>query len=82
MARRSESTPDDYPVFISIDQSLSSRLEASIQSLRPVEGMSGKEFKELLRNLKLLQRDYTAKDFERFQARVNEGLDEIFFPVR
>jgi twinkle protein len=67
-----------------IDPRLPERLEAVLNTLTPVEELSTADYKDLLRNLRLYQRDFEPVDFARLGARVNPsaGLSELVFPVR
>jgi len=71
-----------FPSLKVIDSELPPHVRSMFQSLTPIEGISPQEFKELLKSLKLLIRDFDVKDFVRFGARVNKECTEVYFPVR
>lgn len=51
-------------------------------SCAPVESLTIKEFKDVLKALRLPVRDFKPEDFARFEARVNEAMDQLIFPVK
>ena len=71
-----------YPKLQRINPTLPQSCQNLLQNLNPIQDISSQQFKELLKNLKLLRRDFEIKDFSKFDARVNEDLTEIYFPIR
>jgi hypothetical protein len=72
-----------------IDPQLPGRLEAILSTFTPIESLTSAEFKDLLRDLRLYQRDFEQADFGRFAARVipaanggGERRPQLVFPVR
>ncbi len=66
----------------SMDLETPAEVSSLWQSCVPVESLSIKEFKEVLKAFKLPVRELKPEDFARFEARVSKELDQLVFPVR
>ena len=71
-----------YPELNIINFQVPISVTKLFQSLNPIEGISVQDFRDLLKNLRLLKRDFDVEHFARYEARVNEDLTEIHFPIR
>jgi len=71
-----------YPRLQIVDFQVPPTALKQFQRLAPIEDITSQDFRDLLKNLHLLKRDYNVADFARLEARVNEDLTEIHFPVR
>ncbi len=75
-------TPEPYPELTSLDLSTPPEAAKMWEKCMPVESVPAKEFKELLKLLKLPVRELKPEDFARFEARVTSEMDQLVFPVR
>ena len=72
-----------YPTLQRVDLKLPSKEQKVWEAATPVETLSKEQFKDLLKNFRQVQRDFSVEDLARFEVRVEAGtLDKMYFPVR
>lgn len=86
MTNRNAKRGDDKQPYPTLNHNLlpglPPHLKARFESMTPVEHLSKEQFRTLLANLRLSKKEFQARNFSQFEARVNEKLCEVLFPIR
>jgi len=71
-----------YPVFKKVDTNLSESIQIWWDNCLELKSLESYQFNQLLQCFKLSEKDYSIDHFKEFDVRVNNELNEMYFPIR